>query len=159
LGVAPIRECSFNGSCGENFISVYPDGEVGFCGRDNFARRLTYGNLREKNLSELYTSANAKKIRARQEYLQTHDCKNCSDWKLCHGGCSFEAVNFFGTLDAKYPHCAARKNFLAWLRRDGLKLLKAVLVREKKKLRKSIRVKKQLRNEIDGLTFEGDDNA
>ena len=151
LGISPLRECSFNGTCGKNFVSVYPNGEVGFCGRDNLARHLTYGNLREKTLLELYTSTNAEKIRARQDYLQTHDCKNCSDWQLCHGGCAFEAVNFSGTLEAKYPHCSARKNFLSWLRTDGLKLLKTALVREKKRLRQSIRVKKQLRDEIENL--------
>ena len=101
LGIAPLRECSFNGSCGKSFISLYPDGEVGFCGRDNFARYLTYGNLREKNLLDLFNSANAQKIRARQEYLSTHECKSCSDWELCRGGCAFEAVNFFGKLEAK----------------------------------------------------------
>ena len=159
LGIAPIRECSFNGTCGKNFVSVYPDGEVGFCGRDNLARHLTYGNLRERTLLELFDSANAQKIRARQDYLTAHDCKNCSDWELCHGGCAFEAINFFGTLEAKYPNCAGRKNFVDWLRRDGMELLKAALIREKKRLRQSIRVKKQLRDEIDGLTIGGGDDA
>ena len=151
LDVAPIHECSFNGSCGKSFISVYPDGEVGFCGRDNFSRHLTYGNLKEKSLLALYNSANAEKIRARQSYLETHDCKGCADWQLCRGGCAFEAVNFFGKLDAKYPNCAGRKKFIAWLRGDGLKLLKAALVREKIKLRNSIKVKKQLRGAIETL--------
>ena len=151
LGVAPIRECSFNGSCGREFICVYPDGAVGFCGRDNLSRHLVYGNLREKNLLALYNSANAKKIRARQKFLAAHDCKNCSDWELCHGGCAFEAVNFFCTLEAKYPNCDGRKKFLAWLRSDGLKLLKSALVREKTKLRKAIRLKKQVRDEIENL--------
>ena len=151
LELAPIRECSFNGTCGKSFISVYPDGEIGFCGRDNFSRHLTYGNLRYKTLLELYNSANAEKIRARQSYLAAHDCKGCADWKICHGGCAYEAVNFFGTLEAKYPNCAGRKKFINWLRRDGLKLLKAALVREKKRLRNSIKIKKQLRGEIDRL--------
>lgn len=151
LGIAPICECSFNGSCGKSFIALYPDGEIGFCGRDNLSRNLTYGNLRDKTLLELYESANAKKIRARQDYLANNDCKNCSDWEICHGGCAFEAVNFFGTLEAKYPHCAGRKKFIAWLRSDGLKLLKTALVREKTKLRQSIKVKKQLRDEIEQL--------
>ena len=149
LELSPIRECSFNGSCGKSFISVYPDGEIGFCGRDNFSRHLTYGNLRDKTLLELYNSANAQKIRARQSYLAANDCKGCADWKICHGGCAYEAVNFFGKLEAKYPNCAGRKKFVAWLKNDGLKLLKAALVREKTRLRNSIKIKKQLRGEID----------
>ena len=151
LGVAPIRECSYNGTCGKNFISVYPDGAVGFCGRDNFARLLTYGNLREATLLELYNSANANRIRARQDYLTAHHCQTCADWELCHGGCAFEAVNAFGTLEAAYPNCAGRKKFIAWLKRDGLKLLKAALVREKTKRRQSLKIKRQLRSEIETL--------
>ena len=154
LGLAPIGECSFNGSCGRNFICVYPDGVTGFCGRDNASRHLTYGNLRDHSLLELYQSVNAEKIRARQAYLVRHDCKNCSDWELCHGGCAFEAVNAFGTLEANYPNCSARKKFIAWLRTDGLKLLKARLIREKVKLRQSLRIKRQLRSEIEELPHD-----
>lgn len=149
LGVSKMRECSFNGTCGVNFMSVYPDGEVGFCGRDNFARKFVYGNLREKNLVELYTSANAEKIRARQEFLKAHACRNCDDWELCHGGCAFEAVNAFGTLDAKYPNCDSRRKFIAWLKTDGLKLLKAALVREKTRRRKIIQAKKKILTEFE----------
>ena len=149
LGISPMHECSFNGSCGRNFICVYPDGEVGFCGRDNFARHLAYGSLREKTLAELYNSTNAEKIRARQEYLKSHDCKNCADWDLCHGGCAFEAVNAFGTLDAKYPNCEARKNFIAWLKSDGLKMLKAALVREKIRRRQILSAKKKILGELE----------
>ena len=156
LGVAPIRECSFNGSCGRDFICVYPDGVVGYCGRDNFSRRLTYGNLYEATLLDLYISTNANRIRTRQKYLASHDCKNCADWELCHGGCAFEAVNSFETLETKYPNCAGRKKFIAWLRSDGLKLLKAALVREKTKRRKSLKIKRQLYREIEQL---GGENA
>ena len=159
LGIEPMRECSYNGSCGRNFISVYPDGETGFCGRDNSTRHLTYGNLRAQSPLELYRSINAEKIRGRQQYLQSNDCKNCSDWALCHGGCAFEAVNAFGTLDARYANCAARREFIRWLRTDGLKLLKAKLIREKIKLRRSIAIKKQLLTELDSLTAEATLNA
>ncbi len=151
LGLEPMRECSYNGSCGRNFVCIYPDGEVGFCGRDNATRHLTYGNLREQSILELYRSTNAEKIRARQEHLRRNDCAGCSDWELCHGGCAFEAVNAFGTLEAKYPDCAARKNFIGWLRTDGLRMLKAKLVRDKIRLRQSIALQKQLRAELKDL--------
>ncbi len=153
IGSTPLRECAFNGSCGRDFISVYPDGETGFCGRDNAARHFTYGNLRDQSLLELYNSVNAEKIRGRQQYLRSNDCKNCSDWELCHGGCAFEAVNAFGTLEARYPNCSARREFIGWLRTEGLKILKAALIREKKRYRQSIAIKKQLRAEIDSLTL------
>lgn len=149
LGISPIHECSFNGSCGRNFICVYPDGAAGFCGRDNFARHLAYGNLREESLTALYYSANAERIRARQDYLKAHDCRNCGDWELCRGGCAFEAVNAFGTLDAKYPNCELRREFLAWLRADGLKMLKAALVREKIRRRRILSAKRKILGELE----------
>ncbi|MBO4400542.1 MAG: hypothetical protein J5809_01705 [Selenomonadaceae bacterium] len=46
--------------------------------------------------------ASLEKMRARQEFLKAHSCKDCADWELCHGGGAFEAVNAFGTLDAKH---------------------------------------------------------
>lgn len=151
------RECSFSGTCGTNFISVYPDGEIGFCGRNNSARFFIYGNLKEKNLLQLYNSANAEKIRARQDFLKSHSCKNCADWKICHGGCAFESVNFFGTLEAKYPNCAERKKFLAWLKTEGLKLVKKAFVKEKTRRRNEIKIKQQILQEVDNWKVE--DNA
>lgn len=154
-----MGECSFNGSCGVSFIGVYPDGDVGFCGHDNSTRLFVYGNLRDKSLTELYYSANAEKIRARQEYLKAHDCKNCADWELCRGGCSFEAVNAFGTLNAKYPNCDSRRKFIAWLKTDGLKFVKAALIREKVQRQKMIQTKKKILDEIDDLEIDIADGA
>lgn len=155
LGIEPIRECSYNGTCGKSFICLYPDGEVGFCGRDNLSRHLVYGNIREKSLTELYHSENAVRIRGRQEYLKTHDCKDCAEWELCHGGCAFEAMNASGCLEAKYANCQERKEFLHYLRTEGIKLMKAALVREKKTLRKALNVKRQALGEIDALAWGG----
>lgn len=148
LGVAPVRECSFNGSCGRDFICLYPDGEVGFCGRDNESRTLVYGNIREKSLVELYCSSNAERIRARQEYLQAHDCINCKEWNLCHGGCSFEAVNAFGTLEHRYPNCESRRKLIHYLRTEGLQLMKKKLVEEKRKYRIILQEKQKLLEEV-----------
>ena len=115
IGISPMTECSYNGSCGKKFISLYPDGKMGFCGRDNEARRFIYGDLKDSSLLELYNSENAKKIRARQNYLKENDCKGCSDWELCHGGCAFEAVNQFGKLETKFGRCKDYKEFIKYL--------------------------------------------
>jgi len=93
LGNSKMRECSFNGNCAVSFLCLYADGTVGFCGRGGSIGNLSYGNLENNDISALYYSSNAEKIRARQEYLLAHDCKDCKYWRFCHGGCSFEAVN------------------------------------------------------------------
>ena len=144
-----MGECSFNGTCGVSFMSVYPDGGVGFCGHDNSTRHFAYGNLRDKSLTELYYSANAEKIRARQEYLKAHDCKNCVEWELCRGGCSFEAFNASGSLNAKHQNCEARKNFIVWLKTDGLKLLKVALIHEKNRRLKILSDRKKFLGELE----------
>ncbi|MBR1419548.1 MAG: radical SAM protein [Selenomonadaceae bacterium] len=154
LGISPMHECAFGGTCGKNFICLYPDGEVGFCGRDNLARFLTYGNIQDSTLLELYESDNAIKIRDRQKILRDGICQKCSDWNLCHGGCAFEAVNSNGNLNSKYPLCEYRRKFLAWLKVDGLKLLKSALVKAKKRKRESIKMKRHAVNEIESMSLD-----
>ena len=139
LGVFPIKDCSYDGSCGKKFISLYPDGKMGFCGRDNESRKLIYGDLKDSSLLEIYNSENAKKIRARQDYLKENDCKNCSVWELCHGGCAFEAVNQFGKLETKFGRCKEYREFINYLSTDGLKMLKSALICEKTKRRNEIK--------------------
>lgn len=150
LGISKIRECSFNGSCGNNFMCLYPNGDMGFCGRASTSEQenLIYGNLNHTDLVALYESSNAQRIRNRQIYLKEHDCKNCSDWDLCHGGCSFEAVNATGNLETKYPNCELRKRLLKFLKTTGLELLKQSLLKEKQRYRILIKEKRKLIEEI-----------
>ena len=154
LGVAPVKECSFNGSCGKNFMCLYPDGAVGFCGRAGGAKELIYGNIQNSTLFELYNSDNAKRLKNRQAYLKENDCKDCKEWDFCHGGCAFEALNSFGKIESKYENCAGRKRLLAFLRGKGLKILKEALVREKVRLRKNIRSKREIVKSIDEVTLD-----
>lgn len=154
IGISPMTECSYSGSCGKKFISLYPDGQMGFCGRDNESRKLIYGDLKNSSLLELYNSENAKKIRARQDYLKENDCKGCSDWELCHGGCAFEAVNTFGKLESKFVNCKEYKEFIKYLSTDGLKMLKSALTREKTKRRNEIKEQKVILDEMKSIIKE-----
>ena len=149
LGLAPMRECSYNGSCGINFVCLYSDGAVGFCGRKIENREdFIYGNLSDKSILELYESTFADRIRERQEFLKNNSCKNCDYWEMCHGGCSFEALNTFGTLKAKYPNCQTRKELLYFLQTEGLALLKERLLKEKSICREKIAIKQNLLKEL-----------
>ena len=157
LGIAPVCECSFNGSCGKGFVCLYPDGMAGFCGRDNLARNMVYGSLYDTSLSELYHSDNARRIRYRQEYLKSNDCKGCAEWEFCHGGCAFEAMNSFGKLETRFANCGMRKELIRYLRTDGMKLMKKALVQEKVRLRRTLKAKSKLLGEIDGITLNEED--
>ena len=161
LGLSKMRECSYAGTCGENFMCLYTDGSVGFCGRNSLARNLLYGNLREQSLTELYLSPNAEKIRRRSEFLQNNDCYGCECWEFCHGGCAFEAVNSFGELYAKHPRCETRKEFITYLRTVGVKNLKTTLLRKKKEYRNAMKSKKAALAHLDEIAakLEGDDKS
>lgn len=155
LGLSHMRECSYNGKCGRSLLCVYPDGEVGFCGRDNLSRNYIYGSLKEKSLLELYQSSNAQFIRSRQEFLEKNDCLNCKEWDLCHGGCAYEAFNAFGTVMAKYFHCQQWQKFIHYLRTDGLLKLKKALLNGKIKHREILQDKMQIVKEIRDLQLDG----
>lgn len=145
LGLNKMKECSFNGSCGRDFLCLYPDGSISFCGRaDNSQLDLSYGNLNNKSLLELFESSNAQKIRSRQRYLQEHDCCGCSYWEFCHGGCAFEAVTSMGVLYSKYTNCKMRQQLLDFLKTEGLQLLKEKLIKQKKRYKLLIGEKEKM---------------
>ena len=144
----PVSECSYSGHCSQNIFCLYADGNVGFCGRDSEEENLSYGNLSERSLLELYHSVNAGKIRARDQYLLEHECKDCNMWLLCHGGCAFEALNFSKKLEASFPFCAERKKHFTYLRTTGLLLLKQRMIREKQEVRMILAEKKKLLEEV-----------
>lgn len=148
LGICPVKECSFAGTCCNGLICVYTDGSVGYCGRDSIHDKFLFGNIQNASLKELYMSAQAEYIRQRQAYLQQHDCKNCADWKLCHGGCSFEAANTFHTIYHSYPSCQERRKLIHYLQTTGIQLLRQQLVKEKRKRREKIRMQKRLLEEL-----------
>lgn len=147
LGLHRVNECSYNGTCGSNFICVYSDGRVGVCGRRINDNELSYGSLRDRTLLDLYNSAKANEVRARDEYLQAHDCKACEYWYLCHGGCTFEAVVDKGSIFNKFGQCKTRKALLRYLTTEGLASLKQRLIHERNEYRAIIKEKKKfLRN-------------
>ena len=151
LGTKNALECSFAGVCGKSILCLYPNGDLGFCGRQGAASTLLYGNVMKNSLLELYKSANAERIRERDKYLSEHDCKDCSYFRLCHGGCAFEAVNAFSVVEHKYPGCETRKKLLNFVLGDGLALLKKALIRQRRLYQASIKNKecllKELKNE------------
>lgn len=151
LGIRNSLECSFAGVCGKSILCLYPNGDLGFCGRQGAASTLLYGNVMKNSLLELYKSANAERIRERDKYLSEHDCKDCSYFRLCHGGCAFEAVNAFSVVEHKYPGCETRKKLLNFVLGDGLALLKKALIRQRRLYQASIKNKecllKELKNE------------
>lgn len=144
-----LSECTYNGHCGEKMLCLFADGTMSFCGRAGGLKDIYgFGNLRDKTLWEMYNSPAAIKIRDRQKALRENDCRECKEWSLCHGGCSFEAVNANGNLNSRFPGCAARKEFLTYLKTEGLSLIKQGLLKEKHYQRTVIKEKERILEEI-----------
>ncbi len=132
---SPVNECSYSGACAKGIISLYADGLIGFCGRDSNTLSYAYGSLKTHNLSQLYFSDTAELMRQRDSYLRNHDCKDCSEWNFCHGGCTYNAMNSFGNINHKSPSCKARKEIIQYLKTTGLRLFRERLVRKKREIR------------------------
>ena len=141
-------ECTYSGTCSQDILCLYADGQIGFCGRDSATEKFAYGCLQDASLLELYDSGTAQRVRARDAYLAQHDCRNCDVWDLCHGGCTFEALNAVGTLEAAFPFCQERRELLHYLQTTGLVLLKERLIREKRQLRFQRDRKKKFLKEV-----------
>ena len=149
LGISNSLECSYDGSCGNKLICLYANGDIGLCGRTKDELPLKYGNLNDNSLYQCYISNNAQRIRERVYYLQQHDCKGCSYFKYCHGGCTFEALNAYGIVEHKYSGCLVKKLLLDYLFGDGLRLMKKALLKQRKVYQESIRIKKSFLEELE----------
>ena len=139
-----MGECSYAGSCGRDFLCLFEDGGVSFCGRNSNDFGLSYGNIQKNSLCELYYSVNAETIRLRQTHLIEKICAGCEDYELCHGGCSFEAALASGNIDSRYPHCEQWKELISFVRTGGLQLLRERLLRKRQQYKEQVEIKTML---------------
>ena len=148
VGGGSVQSCCYNGACAKHLVCLYADGNVGICGRDAGTESLVYGSLAEHPLSELYHGAIANELRTRGAYLAAHDCKGCTAWPFCRGGCTFAAFHAHGTWRAPFPVCKEYQRLVAFLRTEGLDLLRARLVRKKRAYRQRLAARRRLLEEV-----------
>ena len=139
-----MGECSYAGTCGKDFLCLFEDGGVSFCGRHTNDFGLNYGNVHEKTVFDLYYSESANKIRNRQLVLRENVCASCQDYELCHGGCAFEAALANGNIDTAYPNCKEWRQLIDFVRGEGLGLLRNRLLKEKKQYQETVEMNKLL---------------
>jgi len=139
-----MNECSYAGTCGKDFMCLFEDGGVSFCGRHANDFGLSYGNIHDKSILELYNSENAEKIRSRQVILKKTPCASCDDYNLCHGGCAFEAALVNGDINTAYPQCKGWRELIHFVKTMGLVLLKSRLLREKQNHQNNIETNSML---------------
>ena len=142
-----LPECSYSGRCGHDFMCLYQDGSVSFCGRNDNTKELLYGNINEQTPLQLYTSAQAERLRNRMDELKRGSCGECGYFNLCHGGCPFESLLNTGVIESKYRHCCEWKRLLDFMYIEGLDLFREFLVKKKKAINSDIEEKHELLKE------------
>lgn len=104
--------CSDSGKCAYSHIYIGPEGEFSHCGRASDWDVFNVGNIKDMSIIEAFKSGYRKDLEKRSEYLLNNDCKDCSYFKLCHGGCPLDGWNYKDTIFAKTEWCASRRYFL-----------------------------------------------
>ena len=79
--------------CNSKWISINPNGDVGFCGKP-WPSDLIYGNIFDSdfNLKHLDETKNGLILRDIQEKQWEH-CKDCELLIYCNGGCPYNSIN------------------------------------------------------------------
>lgn len=101
--------CEDSGRCAYNWAYIGPDGETSQCGRSGDHYVLSYGNIKEKTLREVFADKQRDLIAKRDEVLVKGPCKDCRFWDICHGGCPLDTYIQYQDFRHKYPECKMRK--------------------------------------------------
>lgn len=102
--------CSYNATCSEQF-TIDHNGDIGPCStlfaRNLTGEPLTFGNMLMKPLDIILNNS------PRQTFINTidipDDCKGCSYFHLCGGGCSKHRYMWSGNWKDKNYFCDDRK--------------------------------------------------
>lgn len=70
------------------------------------------GNVDNMSIVEAFEQPYRKELQMRSSYLLENDCKGCSYFKLCHGGCPLDGWNSTDSVMSKTEWCLSRRYFL-----------------------------------------------
>lgn len=92
--------------CGGLYTSfiVQPDGTVGACEQANH-NKLTFGNIRNKKLSEIWKSPEVIDFLNPSRFLVNEPCKSCEEFSKCRSGCANYTLQFSENLYDPDPRC------------------------------------------------------
>lgn len=104
--------CGDSGNCAYNHMNITPDGDTSQCGRSADWGFISYGNIRERSLTEIFRDERRDALLRRNEVLAQGDCKGCRFWHICHGGCPLDAYSLHHDFMRKTGWCEAKKGFI-----------------------------------------------
>jgi uncharacterized protein len=99
--------CVMAEKCGEEYISVEPDGNVSVCDRFAGNPAMSFGNLSRDPLETILQSPVRQQLLHRWEALRNGECAGCAWGDICHGGCPHEAWAHRQTTLARDANCSA----------------------------------------------------
>ncbi len=104
--------CVEAGSCAYSYLYIGPGGHVSHCGRAADWDIITYGNIEERPLREIFKDKRRGILEKRNAVLPQTECSGCIYWGICHGGCPLDAYNDRKDFLHKTEWCEAKKVFL-----------------------------------------------
>jgi len=104
--------CSDAGDCAYHYAYIGPKGEASQCGRAGDWGIISYGNIKDRSLIDIYNDKSRDILVERTEMLPEGDCKDCRFWYICHGGCPLDAYSKHNEFLRKSSWCEAKKGFL-----------------------------------------------
>lgn len=132
----PINECSFDRQCNRHFLCIDYKGDIFPCGKFSDVDKMRIGNIRGTTYEDIERFLESKVCSRRNESLPVK-CRECQYQYLCNGGCSAEAM-----IEGEYFNppilCEDYYMLFDYFHKDGLKLLKETLVKNKRFLEEQI---------------------
>lgn len=105
-----INGCMFSSNCQDNFMAISPKGEVFPCGRFcDTNKKYSYGNINKDSLEIILKRRKDSAQYRRAEFIRNSDCKDCSFFTICHGGCLHDGYLKAGNFESKTFLCSAYK--------------------------------------------------
>lgn len=104
-------ECQHKLCCAGGTIGIGADGAVTICSR---SAGSPLGRLGTSSMTEILASRSCVDQLRRSELLE--DCHACENWRICHGGCSQNALAFGVDPNARDPFCPAYKAIFSRIR-------------------------------------------
>ena len=104
--------CELSLHCADSHCYIGPNGQLSHCGRSADWKWGDYGNLKNVDLNACFKNPLRKEFIKRVEAIKDGECKNCSVWPICHGGCPLDAYNKWGDVFHKTERCEEIKYFI-----------------------------------------------
>jgi uncharacterized protein len=104
--------CNDGGRCSSEFMFIGPDGSTSLCCTSADFGVISFGNIQEKSIADIFRDTVRDRIREKNYVLPKKECKGCRFWNLCHGGCPTEAYLEFGDFIHKSSMSCYRIRFV-----------------------------------------------